>query len=152
MQTFLPFESFDDSLNLLDKRRLNKQNIESTQILNILLNRNNGKKGWKNHTATKLWEGYENALKLYKNIGMDIAIRKGIKYKKLFKEQIDTNDIVLPPIIGRTDFHESHLANLKRKIFEKDNQYNDELRDNMIAALGQYKFDNIDSSLPYIWK
>jgi hypothetical protein len=105
MQTFLPFPSFYSSLDLLDKRRLNKQNLESTQILNILLERTDTK-GWRNHPAVNMWRGYENALKEYKNQGMKIAEHKGIKYVKLLREEIDENTIIInPPLVGNKDFH-----------------------------------------------
>lgn len=152
MQTFLPFPSFTESLCLLDKRRLNKQNVESTQILNILLGRSNSK-AWQNHPAVNMWRGYENALKSYKNIGMQIgATERGIKYKKLQLEEFDPfAEIILPPLIGNVGFHQSHLANLKRKALEDFRKGRQELYNNMVRFLGMNKFDEIDEGLPYIW-
>lgn len=151
MQTFLPFPSFTFSLRVIDKRRLNKQNLESTQILNILLGRTETK-GWRNHPAVNMWRGYENALKMYKNCGMKIAEEKGINYVKLFREPVDPSaNMDNPPLVGNHDFHMSHLANLKRKALEDVDKGRDELRSNMIAILGEARFNEIDETLPYIW-
>ena len=67
MQTFLPHKSFKKSLKVLDWRRLGKQRVEAHQILNVLLERTDTK-GWRNHPITKMWKGYEDALKLYFNL------------------------------------------------------------------------------------
>ena len=94
MQTFLPFPDFQKSLECLDNKRLNKQKVENLQILNILLNRTTGK-GWRNHPATKMWRGYENALKHYQNLTIDECIKRGMK-NSLLKENLD-GDIIYPP-------------------------------------------------------
>ena len=53
MQTFLPYESFEESASVLDWRRLGKQRVEGMQIINAI---NNPKKqGWQNHPATIMW-------------------------------------------------------------------------------------------------
>lgn len=151
MQTFLPFPSFHFSLDVLDKRRLNKQNLESTQILNILLGRTNIR-GWRNHPIVNMWRGYENSLKMYKNHGMKLAEGKGITYTKLFRETIDPSiNMDNPPLVGNKEFHLSHLANLKRKALEDIEKGRNELRDNMITVLGETRFNKIDETLPYIW-
>ena len=64
MQTFLPYKSFKESFKTLDYRRLGKQRVEAHQILNVLLERTDTK-GWRNHPITKMWAGYEDALKMY---------------------------------------------------------------------------------------
>ena len=76
MQTFLPYKSFDKSFKVLDYRRLGKQRVEAMQILNVLLGRTKTK-GWVNHPATKMWKGYENALKQYLNKCIDHWIARG---------------------------------------------------------------------------
>lgn len=153
MQTFLPFPSFTASLDLLDKRRLNKQNVESTQILNVLLGRTNTNgKGWQNHPAVKMWRGYENALKWYKNKGMELGESRGITYVKLQREIVDKNaNMDYPSFIGNAEFHMSHLANLKRKALSDFEKNRPELKANMISTLGVERFNEIDETLPYIW-
>jgi hypothetical protein len=61
MQTFLPYASFSESAKALDYKRLGKQRVECRQILRAL--EHGG--GWANHPATRLWRGYETALKAY---------------------------------------------------------------------------------------
>ena len=58
MNTFLPFESFENSLKCLDKKRLNKQNVESYQMIN-------GQ--WKHHPCFKMWQVNVYSLKHYFN-------------------------------------------------------------------------------------
>ena len=87
MQTFLPYKSFNESFKVLDYRRLGKQRVEAMQILNVLLGRTKTK-GWVNHPATKMWKGYENALKQYLNECIEHWINRGYNNnmkKKLLK-------------------------------------------------------------------
>ena len=67
MQTFLPYEGFKQSFKILDYRRLGKQRVEARQVLNILRDKTSTK-GWRNHPITRMWDGYESALKLYFNL------------------------------------------------------------------------------------
>ena len=90
MQTFLPYSDYKKTFECLDYRRLGKQRVETFQILNVLLNRTNTK-GWRNHPATKMWRGYENALKLYLNECIDEW-----KYRRFFPEISDAIPYVWP--------------------------------------------------------
>lgn len=110
MQTFLPYPDFEKSLICLDKRRLGKQRVESWQILQTI---SGNSSGWKNHPAIKMWARFEEALKLYYNLSLDIWASYGYKNTKLQPIQIGT--IVLPTWIGMEDFHASHRSNLLRK-------------------------------------
>ena len=67
MQTFLPYPDFKKSAEVLDFRRLGKQRVEAYQVLRTLLGISDG---WKNHPCTKMWKGYEGALKEY---GLDFC-------------------------------------------------------------------------------
>ena len=132
MQTFLPYENFEQSFKCLDYRRLGKQRVEAYQILNVLLKRNN-KKGWTNHPATQMWRGFENCLKHYFNLCVDEWKNRG--YKNTMKyEEID-GEIIYPSWIGNKDFHLSHQSNLLRKDY-----------DFYISH-----FEGVPSNLPYIW-
>ena len=86
MQTFLPYDNFNLSLEVLDYRRLGKQRVESFQLLNALLGRTESK-GWINHPIAKMWKGYENSLKLYLNKSIEIWKSQGynntMKYEDL---------------------------------------------------------------------
>ena len=115
MQTFLPYPDFIQSVRVLDYRRLGKQRVETFQVLNILLERTESK-GWRNHPVTRMWTGYEEALKLYQNHTIAEWINRGYKNNMAF-EEIDYSTIIMPPWFGSEDFHRSHRSNLLRKDF-----------------------------------
>ena len=132
MQTFLPYKNFKKSVKCLDWRRLGKQRVEAYQILNVLLGRTKTK-GWINHPATKMWNGYENCLKSYLNICIDEWKRRGYNNNMAY-EKID-GDIISPPCLGSKKFNDSHKSNLLRKLPEHYGRH----------------FKNISDDLPYIW-
>ena len=115
MQTFLPYPDFIQSVKVLDYRRLGKQRVETFQVLNILLERTESK-GWRNHPVTRMWTGYEEALKLYQNHTIAEWMNRGYKNNMAF-EEIDYSTIIMPPWFGSEDFHRSHRSNLLRKDF-----------------------------------
>lgn len=136
MQTFLPFADFDKSAKVLDRARLGKQRVETLQILKAL----HTGSGWSNHTATKMWIGYESAL-----IEYGIAICKEWRargYKDTCLEKIQAyhehfriRGKCLPHWLGDKDFHLSHRSNLLRKDYEYYSKH----------------FPDEPSDLPYIW-
>jgi hypothetical protein len=131
MQTFLPYSSFKESLMCLDWKRLNKQRVEARTILNVL-SPNYDKKGWKNHPAVLMWKGYEEALKLYYNLSIDIWVDRG--YNNTM-EKVEIGEVVYPKWFGDDRFHESHRSNLLRK----DSTF-----------YGKYGWD-VRDDLPYFW-
>ena len=112
MQTFLPYKSFKESLKSLDWRRLGKQRVEAFQVLNVLLGRTTTK-GWVNHPVTRMWKGYENALKQYLNECIDEWVSRG--YNNNMKHEVIDDVIEYPHWLGNDLFHSSHRANLLRK-------------------------------------
>jgi len=66
MQTFLPYEDFQKSAQVLDYRRLGKQRVEGMQIIKAI--ENPKPQGWKKHPIVKMWTPYVPALKQYTNI------------------------------------------------------------------------------------
>ena len=120
MQTFLPYSSINKSLEVLDWRRLGKQRVEAKQILNVLLGRTKTK-GWVNHPATKMWKGYENALKQYLNECIDHWVSRG--YNNNMKKEVIEGDIVYPHWLGDDSFHSTHRSNLLRKDKDFYSQY-----------------------------
>lgn len=60
----------------LDKRRLNKQKVEASQILKAIEGQTTG---WVNHPAAKMWRGYASALKHYFNTITLACIARGFK-------------------------------------------------------------------------
>ena len=115
MQTFLPYNDFTKSAKVLDRQRLGKQRVEVLQLLKALKGET---KGWVNHPAAKMWRGYENCLVVY---GLSICtewIERGYKdtcFAKILAYRDYKTAIVVPPWLGREDFHESHRSNLLRK-------------------------------------
>jgi hypothetical protein len=121
MQTFLPYSDFKKSVEVLDYRRLGKQRVESYQVLNVLLGRTSSK-GWVNHPVTRMWRGYEEALKLYQNITITEWIGRGYKNNMSF-EVLDPDDLVYPFWLGDERVHRSHRSNLLRKDFMHYSEY-----------------------------
>lgn len=130
MQTFLPHPDFFRSLEVLDYRRLGKQRVEAYQILRTL--RGEGKLGWRNHPAVKMWRGYEPALRLYLSMAITEWKRRGYRNTMEYPELGDT---VFPPWFGDEKFHASHRSNLLRKD---------------PAHYGQFGWTE-PPDLPYIW-
>ena len=62
MQTFLPYQNFNQSAQCLDRQRLNKQRVEAWQILQAITNPSYG---WQNHPAVKMWRNHPRLLTLY---------------------------------------------------------------------------------------
>jgi len=117
MQTFLPYADFKHTARCLDYRRLGKQRLEARTILDILEGRGkigkSGKVVWSNHPAVRMWEGYENALKIYYNVILLEWISRG--YKNNMKIAKTDGRILFPPWLGDERFHSSHRSNLLRK-------------------------------------
>lgn len=129
MQTFLPYPDFEASMKILDMRRLGKQRVEAQQILNTLSGLSSG---WKNHPATKMWEGYEEALKLYINAAITEWKFRGYK-NTMQLHRIEK--YIIPVWMGNRIFHLSHQSNLIRKLPEHYRKF----------------FPHIDANIPYYW-
>ena len=110
MQTFLPYPSMGLSVRCLDYRRLGKQRVEALQILNALSGKS---KGWTNHPATKMWRGYEAALRFYRDLCIEEWVRRG--YKNTMQKEDAHRVIRLPPWLGDESLHASHRSNLLKK-------------------------------------
>jgi len=130
MQTFLPYADFKKTFETLDYKRLGKQRVEAKQLLDILCKRNVESK-WFYHPITKMWSGYQNALKLYHNLCLTEWINRGYKNNmeyelidnKIRPESVD-DWIRYPHWFGNDLFHSSHRANLLRKDKEFYSTYN----------------------------
>jgi hypothetical protein len=81
MQTFLPYQDFEEVAADLDSKRLNKQILECYQILNVLSNPS-PTAGWRNHPAVKMWRGFETALFNYAMTMVSEADARSIKTEK----------------------------------------------------------------------
>jgi hypothetical protein len=136
MQTFLPYPDFRKSLASLDNKRLGKQRVEALQIYKALTV---PKYGWKNHPATRMWNGYINALILYHNISLEEWSKRTRKDGTFVTNNMIpipyVGKIIYPPWFGDDSFHISHQSNLVRKD----------------AVYYGPKFPNVPTNLEYIW-
>ena len=139
MQTFMPYSSFQKTAACLDYRRLGKQRVETKQIYNAI--RIGVYKGWVNHPATKMWEGYEAALCLYGIVICTEWLCRGYDdsllpffHRKYLKER-EKQDLIYPPWIRNTRLIRSHRSNLMRK-----------------DPVHYIQFGwNVPTDLPYVW-
>ena len=137
MQTFLPYENFDETAKCLDMKRLGKQRVEVLQILTANLQGPNYSR-WYNHPACKMWRGHEIILCEY---GLAICAewrKRGYKdtcYGKLLRIYGTVEECDTPWWLGFKEFHDSHKSNLLRKFPE---HYKD------------FGWD-VSDDLPYFW-
>jgi hypothetical protein len=81
MQTFLPHSNILETAKELDSKRLNKQILESYQILKVLSGAS-PTGGWRNHPAVLMWKKHERALHTYAKTMIAEANFRGIKTDK----------------------------------------------------------------------
>ena len=111
MQTFIPYTDFEKCAKALVYKRLGKQRVECKQILNAI---ERGSGGWSNHPATRMWRGYEPALRQY----MRAIILEWISRGYVNNMEIpEPEDYELPPWWGGP-IHASHRSALLEKNFE----------------------------------
>lgn len=164
MQTFLPYPDFYQSAAVLDRRRLGKQRVETMQIMQALTGKKliktvvhrgeiltlspsewrlvDAKPGWMNHSATRMWRGYEHVLLEYQKAVvyewtqvrgyLDNCLRSTYAIYGLGEFQPAGEK---PPWLGNEAFHRSHQSQL----VQKDPAY--------------YRpyFPDVPIDLPYIW-
>ena len=125
MQTFLPHKDFSISASILDYRRLGKQRVEALQIYNALVGnptlQGRSYKGWLRHPAVLMWDGYVEALLLYKNKMIEEWILRG--YNNSMELVGLPDSIEMPPWLGDNRVHASHRSNLLRKDLEYYSKY-----------------------------
>jgi len=129
MQTFVPYSCIIESHQALDNRRLVKQNLETSQLLDAILDlpTKTGKprKGWLNHPALIMWKNNAKALTDYLEAGINESNHRGFKsdycqerlviYRKL--TSMDNDD--LPIWWGDQAVHSSHKLRLLQKGYEE---------------------------------
>jgi hypothetical protein len=136
MQTFLPYENFEESARALDSKRLGKQRVETWQVLRAIRGET---KGWRNHPASVMWRGYEKALIIYGLTMCKEWKRRGYNdtMTARFEEELQklNGPLEMPSWLGSSEFHISHQSNLLRKSEET------------------YKplFPDVPADLPYVW-
>lgn len=108
MQTFLPYPDFKRSAECLDVKRLGQQRREVLALLSG---------GWRNHPASKMWQGYEQSLVQYGFAICSEWISRGYSDRcmawiaEYFNKGIE---LTAPPWLDGP-IHASHRANLLRK-------------------------------------
>lgn len=111
MQTFLPHESFLQTMQVLNYRRLGKQRVEAKQILSAI----GGTGGWANHPATTMWRNYPIALQYYMECDIAEWVRRGYHNTMPTTHMERPPEHLMPWWLGDNSFHASHRSNLLRK-------------------------------------
>jgi hypothetical protein len=124
VQTFLPYEDFQRSAEVLDSPRLGKQRVETLQILRAL---ELPEYGWSNHPAVRMWRGFTPALVLYGLTCARVWTRRGhadsteSQIAEFAPEMVEVGqqDLatrgMLPPWLGDEALHVSHRSKLLTK-------------------------------------
>lgn len=115
MQTFVPYGSdFAANARVLDRQRLGKQRVEAWQIIKALTGQ---QKGWRSHPASKMWDGYVEALAQYGIVVCREWIGRGYQDSLLerFYPYAPTMSSDWPTWLDREDVMISHRSNLIRK-------------------------------------
>ena len=121
MQVFIVGSPLETAM-ALDPRRLNKQIIETRQILDAL----NGKKAWSNHPCTLQYRGYEAWLELYMyclesfqmSLDLKISPEDADGFIRLAMEWSEKSFEYKPP------FHtQEYFDQMKRRLFTKNAVY-----------------------------
>lgn len=145
MQTFLPCDSFRESVAKLDYKRLGKQRVEAYQLLlalqypwaiDVWKRKNPGKEfkpRFYNHPCVKMWKGYEFALATYMNCAILEWKKRG--YKNTMPLNLEKKKLVYPWWFGNPAFHRSHRS----RLLSKDWDYYAEF------------WPNERDDLPYLW-
>lgn len=144
MQTFLPYRDFRRTARVLDERRLGKQRVEVLQILRALTWETYG---WKHHPAVLMWHGHVPALVTYGVAVTDEWTRRGrpdtcrlqiLEFAGAGQAPPQRDlaaEGMLPPWLGRREFHRSHQSALVRKDPAHYRRY----------------FPTVPDDLPYVW-
>jgi len=120
VQTFLPYPSFQESAEVLDRQRLGKQRVEALTIVRILVD---GMMGWANHPAVRMWRNYEEALVIYGLAICEEWVSRGyrdmlqdqfLKYYDIVEDHYSP-EVLMPWWLGIDAFHRSHRAALLAK-------------------------------------
>lgn len=121
MQNFLPYSNIYDSAMVLDMRRLNKQILESDQMINAELTHND--KFYKNHPARKMWAKNIAAHKMYRDIMLKTWYKRGGKGNRKFYYNINNVEVKFPDWF----YNPMKIANLskshRKALLIKDFEY-----------------------------
>jgi len=82
MQTFMPYESFEETAKALDRQRLNKQILESDQMIKAV--QTNNTKFYKGHPCRKMWDNHVLFHMQYRDIMLKEWVRRGYNNNRNF--------------------------------------------------------------------
>jgi hypothetical protein len=128
MQVFVPSTDLAECAACLDSKRLQKQLLECTMILNILYDvpkKDGGKRtAWLTHPAVLQWKHWPGALARYFDAVADECDRRSIRTATL-REQMEgfTRKGKLPIWWGDEKVHSSHRSRLLQKDREHYKQF-----------------------------
>lgn len=169
MQTFLPYEEFDESASVLDDKRLGKQRVETFQIMSALLDVKLvtsviGKAGieelppsewylaerqnrsWMNHPAVKMWRGYTLWLYSYQVAVCAEWITRG------FRDTCANKSMALILFSQQLGYLKAELG--PRPPWLGDEAFHMSHRSNLLAKDPEFYgpvFPDTPPGLPYIW-
>jgi hypothetical protein len=131
MQVFMPYKDYKQSVQALDTKRLIKQSLENTQLLDIIFDMptKSGKprKGWMNHPALIAWKQTPGALIKYLECNITEMKERGCKTdyaeSRLQVYKSFTVSSESPVWLGDEDIHASHRSRLLQKGFEEKYKY-----------------------------
>jgi len=139
MQTFMPYEDFQKSASVLDKKRLFKQVVETRQILatnGVHVLKVNGepyKHSHVHHPLHKIWKNYLDGLKFYHDVFLFecLFVRHINTVMKPFYKfnSVTQKDFIYPDLIGYEPFHRSMRSMLVKKKPDFYSQYGWEILD-----------------------
>lgn len=145
MQTFIPEIVYADCAAVLDRQRLGKQRVECLQIMNILCGVQPAhRKGWRNHPAVVMWQGWEYALLHYTEAICDEWTDRGYidncmeRVRSAFYHKHCREPFVIAGYPGWWDdmeIHVSHQSNLMRKNPDHYSPF----------------YGHVPDDLPYVW-
>lgn len=118
MQTFAPEgTAIRLGFERLDRQRLGKQRVETYQLIRATLGLS---RGWRNHPATLMWDGYLCALAHYGYVNCEVWRERGYVdnlqpvFEKVRDVGIQHGDHPEPPRF-LDDIRDSHRSNLIKK-------------------------------------
>jgi hypothetical protein len=152
MQTFLPFPDFEQSVRVLDDRRLGKQRVETLQVMGVLVAafwdnaasqvQDREPRGWRTHPVVLMWRGHEGSLLDYQAATCRVWVERGFNdtcYAKTAALVVhrfgDGPPTGHPAWLGDVALHRSHQSNLIRKD----------------AELYGPLFPGVPADLEYVW-
>ena len=162
MQVFMPYADYKKSVQALDSKRLQKQGLEASQLLDIIFNipTKSGKprKGWMNHPALIAWKETPGALVEYL-IQNKIELEKRGYKTQYITEQLQeykkfTTSLKNPIWLGDEEIHSSHRVRLLQKGFEEKLK-NSKKADETINWYARYNWEEMQDpeffTKEYFW-